>query len=73
MTRETFNKVAAARFSAMVGFSLEAGLMNCKEGIYVSLIAEGDKAAALAIIPHIEGIEYDEELGETFGYVKLDA
>lgn len=72
MTRTEFNKIAAARFSAMVGFSLEAGLMDCKEGFFVSLIAEGNKAKEMAILPNLFGeIDYDEELDETFAYVKL--
>lgn len=71
MTRKEFNKIAAVRFSAMVGFSLDAGLMNCTEGIFVSLIAEGNKAREMSKIPNVQDIEFDAELGETFGYVKL--
>lgn len=71
MTRTEFNKIAAAKFSAMVGFSLDAGLMNCTEGMFVSLIAEGDKTKEMSKIPNIQDIEFDTELGETFGYVKL--
>lgn len=72
MTRETFNKIAADKFSAMVGFPLEAGMMNCKEGIFVSLIAEGNKVKELAVLPNLDGdIDYDAELDETFAYVKL--
>lgn len=72
MTRETFNKIAAEKFSAIVGFSLDAGLMNCKEGTFVSLIAEGNKVKELAVLPNLDGdIDYDEELDETFAYVKL--
>lgn len=72
MTRSDFNKIAAAKFSSMVGFSLEAGLMNCTEGIFVSLIAEGNKVKEMSILPNIDGeIDYDAELDETFAYVKL--
>lgn len=72
MTREMFNKVAEARFSAIVGFSVECGMMNCTEGIFVSVIAEGNKVKELAVLPNIDGtIDYDAELDETFAYVKL--
>lgn len=72
MTRTDFNKIAAARFSAMVGFPLEAGMMNCTEGIFVSLIAEGNKVKEMSILPNLDGdIDYDAELDETFAYVKL--
>lgn len=72
MTREMFNKVAEARFSAIVGFSVECGMMNCTEGLFVSVIAEGNKVKELAVLPNIDGtIDYDAELDETFAYVKL--
>ena len=72
MTREMFNKIASAKFSAMVGFHLDAGMINAKEGIFVSLIAEGNKVKEMAVLPNLDGeIDYDEELNETFAYVKL--
>lgn len=72
MTRELFNKTAAAKFAALLGFSVEAGLMNCTEGIFVSLIAEGNKVAEMAKLPNLDGdVDYDAELDETFAYVKL--
>lgn len=71
MTRTEFNKIAAARFSAMAGITLEAGMINAKEGIFVSLIAEGNESARLSKLPNVQGIEYDAELDETFAYVKL--
>lgn len=72
MTREMFNEIAETRFSAMLGFKVECGMMNCKEGIFVSLIAEGNKVKEMAILPNLDGeIDYDEELNETFAYVKL--
>ncbi len=72
MTRTDFNKIAAAKFSAMVGFNLEAGLMNCTEGLFVSLIAEGNKVKELSVLPSLDGdIDYDAELDAPFAYVKL--
>lgn len=72
MTREMFNKIAATRFGAMVGIPVECGMMNCKEGIFVSVIAEGNKIKELSKLPNLDGeIDYDEELDETFAYVKL--
>lgn len=73
MTREQFNKVAEQQFSAMLGFKVECGLMNCKEGFFVSLIAEGNKANEMKSLPNLDGdVDYDEELNETFAYVKLN-
>lgn len=72
MTREIFNKIAETKFSAMLGFEVECGMMNCTEGIFVSLIAEGNKVKEMDILPNLNGdIDYDEELNETFAYVKL--
>lgn len=71
-TREQFNKVAALRFSALLGFAVECGLMNCTEGLFVSLIAEGNKTAEMAKLQNLDGeVDYDAELDETFAYVKL--
>lgn len=72
MTREMFNKVAEARFSAIVGFNVECSMMNCSDGIFVSVIAEGHKVNELSVLPNIDGtIDYDAELDETFAFVKL--
>lgn len=73
MTREVFNKLAETRFSAMLGFNVECGMMNCKEGIFVSIIAEGNRKNEMAKLPNLNGeIDFDEELNETFAYVKLN-
>lgn len=72
MTREMFNKIAETRFGAMLGFKVECGMVKCTEGIFVSLIAEGNKVKEMATLPNLDGgIDYDEELNETFVYVKL--
>ena len=72
MTRGMFNKIASAKFSAMVGFHLDTVMINAKEGIFVSLIAEGNKVKEMAVLPNLDGeIDYDEELNKTFAYVKL--
>lgn len=71
-TRAQFNKLAALRFSALLGFAVECGLMNCSDGIFVSLIAEGNKTAQMAKLQNLSGdVDYDAELDETFAYVKL--
>ena len=73
MTREVFNQVAKMKFSAMLGFNVECGMVNAKEGIFVSIIAEGNKSAEMRDLPNLESeIEFDEELNETFAYVKLN-
>lgn len=70
--RKQFNNQAAMRFSAMLGFSVECGVMFCTEGIFVSVIAEGNKTSEMKVLPNLNGeIDYDAELDETFAYVKL--
>lgn len=73
MTREVFNQVAKMKFTAMLGFNVECGLVHAKEGTFVSLIAEGNKSEEMKSLPNLEGeIDFDEELNETFAYVKLN-
>ena len=73
MTREVFNKLAETRFSAMLGFKVDCGMVNAKEGLFVSIIAEGNRTKEMATLPNIEGeIDFDAELNETFAYVKLN-
>jgi hypothetical protein len=68
-----FNKIAKARFEAILGISVECSLITAKEGFFVSVIAEGNKKNELSVLPNLDGeIDYDEELNETFAYVKLD-
>lgn len=57
----------------MLGFQVECGMMNCKEGIFVSIIAEGNKTNEMRNLPNLNGdVDFDEELNETFAYVKLN-
>ena len=73
MTREVFNQVAKMKFTAMLGFDVECGMVTAKEGVFVSLIAEGNKSAEMAKLPNLDGdVDFDEELNETFAYVKLN-
>ena len=72
MTREMFNKIAKARFQAIVGIEIECSLLTAKEGIFVTIIAEGNKKNELPVLPNLDGaIEFDADLNETFAYVKL--
>ena len=72
MTREMFNEIAKAKFEAIVGIEIECSLLTAKEGIFVTIIAEGNKKNELSALPNLDGgIDYDEELNETFAYVKL--
>ena len=72
MTRADFNKTASAEFGRIAGIPVECSLINCKEGTFVSVIAEGNKTSELSKLPNIDGeINFDEELNETFAYVKL--
>ena len=72
MNRQMFNKIAKARFEAIVGISVECSLINAKEGIFVSVIAEGNRKNELSVLPNLDGdIDFDEELNETFACVKL--
>ena len=72
MTREMFNKIAKNQFEAIVGIEIECSLLTAKEGIFVTVIAEGNKKNELSALPNLDGeIDYDEELNETFAYVKL--
>ena len=72
MTRQIFNQIAKARFEGIVGIPVEVTLINAKEGIFVSVIAEGNRTNELSVLPNLDGeIEFDEELNETFAYVKL--
>lgn len=72
MTRQIFNKIAKARFEGIVGIPVEVSLINAKEGIFVSVIAEGNRINELSVLPNLDGeIEFDEELNETFAYVQL--
>lgn len=73
MTREVFNQVAKMKFTEMLGFNVDCGMVNAKEGIFVSIIAVGNKSAEMSNLPNLDGeIEFDEELNETFAYVKLN-
>lgn len=72
MKRELFNKIAKSRFEAIVGINIECSLIIAKEGFFVTVIAEGNKKEELSKLPNLDGeIDYDEELNETFAYVKL--
>lgn len=72
MTRQIFNQIAKARFEGIVGIPVEVSLINAKEGIFVSVIAEGNRINELSVLPNLNGeIEFDEELNETFAYVQL--
>lgn len=74
MTREDFTKIAKAQFSAILGFDIEdCGLVNATEGLFVSLIAEGNRTKEMSKLPNLYGdVDFDEELNETFAYVKLN-
>ena len=72
MTRQIFNQIAKARFEGIVGIPVECSLINAKEGIFVSVIAEGNRINELSVLPNLDGeIEFDEDLNEIFAYVKL--
>jgi hypothetical protein len=72
MTRSDFNRIAKARFEALLGITLECSMTTAKEGIFVTLIAEGNRSKELATLPNLDGeVDYDEGLNETFAYVKL--